>query len=371
MTPKYDESTKTWFIKFRYKDWQGKVHDTTRRGFKLKRDAVAFAEEFKNRMENNSSMTISTLIDMYIEYCATKPNPLKPSTIDNKRFLSEKHFKTHLGNIPLSEVKSQHIIEWQKTMSTPDENGKRYADTYLRTLNNMLSAMFNYAIKMNLMDANPVTKTDKIGKARTKKFNFYTQEEFNLMLNGLLDNEANHKLQIKRRQDITNALYVAFNLLFYSGMREGELLALTVNDLDVNANIVNIDKTDYHGTTLSTPKTSKSIRKIQIPTKVTAMLADHINKQYGIRPTDRIFSMLDKSNMIRGLHSASRVAGLKDITVHDLRDSHASLLIELGYSPLMIAQRLGHEDVKTTLNIYSHLYPDKDSALAKHLDSII
>lgn len=71
--------------------------------------------------------------------------------------------------------------------------------------------------------------------------------------------------------------------------------------------------------------------------------------------------------MIRG----SNEGGVKKIRVHDLRHSHASLLIELGFSPLLIAERLGHENIETTLNTYSHLYPHKQGELAQTLDSLL
>ena len=93
----------------------------------------------------------------------------------------------------------------------------------------------------------------------------------------------------------------------------------------------------------------------------------YISKLYGIGNNDRIF-YFQKTALAKEMKRVSERVGLKTIRVHDLRHSHASMLIDLGFSPLEIAERLGHESVKTTLDTYSHLYPDKDQQLADRLN---
>ena len=88
---------------------------------------------------------------------------------------------------------------------------------------------------------------------------------------------------------------------------------------------------------------------------------------YGVMADDRIFHCTKSymtSEMLRGI----KAAGVKKVRLHDLRHSHASLLVELGFTPLEIAERLGHEKIETTLNTYSHLYPNKQAQLADRLD---
>lgn len=94
---------------------------------------------------------------------------------------------------------------------------------------------------------------------------------------------------------------------------------------------------------------------------------EYISKLYGIGKGDRIF-YFTKSALEKEIKRAAEKAGLQPIRVHDLRHSHASMLIELGFTPLEIADRLGHKSVKTTLDTYSHLYPDKDQKLADRLN---
>lgn len=96
-------------------------------------------------------------------------------------------------------------------------------------------------------------------------------------------------------------------------------------------------------------------------------LKDYISRLYGILPTDRIFH-LTKSFLHHEMTRGAEKAGVKRIRIHDLRHSHASLLVEMGFQPLAIAERLGHEKIETTLNTYSHLYPNKQAELAEKLE---
>ena len=96
-------------------------------------------------------------------------------------------------------------------------------------------------------------------------------------------------------------------------------------------------------------------------------LKEYLGRLYGLLPTDRIFH-LTKSFLHHEMTRGAGKAGVKRIRIHDLRHSHASMLIELGFSPLEIANRLGHEKVETTLNTYAHLYPNKQTKLAERLD---
>lgn len=158
-------------------------------------------------------------------------------------------------------------------------------------------------------------------------------------------------------------------MLFYTGMRSGELLALTPADIlptkrvDINKNYAKVKGEEL----FLEPKTPKAKRCISIPDFLYDDIHEYISKLYGIDKGDRIF-YFTKSALEKEMKRSSEKAGLQPIRVHDLRHSHASMLIELGFTPLEIADRLGHESVKTTLDTYSHLYPDKDQKLADRLN---
>ena len=153
-------------------------------------------------------------------------------------------------------------------------------------------------------------------------------------------------------------------------MRIGELLALTMEDIDFDGQIITISKSyqRIQGRDIVTPpKTQKSNRQVTIPLFLAEELEEYCNKLYGIMAEDRIFQFT-KSYMEHELLRGIRESGVKRIRLHDLRHSHASLLVEMGFPPLAIAERLGHEKVETTLNTYSHLYPNKQAELAQQLD---
>lgn len=155
-------------------------------------------------------------------------------------------------------------------------------------------------------------------------------------------------------------------------MREGELLALTPADIDFKNKTVRINKSfaHQHGQDIiQTPKTPKSNRTINIPDSLCEILKKHISHLYS--SNQRIFFDLNKHTLSRHLKTAAAVAGVKPIRIHDLRHSHAALLIEMGFSPLIIQERLGHEDIKTTLGTYGHLYPSKGNEVAQELNEMI
>ena len=156
-------------------------------------------------------------------------------------------------------------------------------------------------------------------------------------------------------------------------MRSGEMLALTLNDFDFEERTVSITKNyarvDGEDLLLD-PKTPKSDRKITLPQFVCDMVKDYAGRLYGYDPSDRLFEVT-KHYLKHEMERGCKKAGLREIRVHDLRHSHASLLIELGFAPLLISERLGHESVTTTLEIYSHLYPTKHGEVADRLEAFV
>lgn len=144
-------------------------------------------------------------------------------------------------------------------------------------------------------------------------------------------------------------------------MREGELIALTLNDLDFDKNTVSISKSlaVVNGEAVSRrTKTPKSNRVIALPLPVMDMVKAYASGLYKYKPASRLFQA-SKTSLHRDMRKYCEASGIRKIKVHELRHSHASHLIELGVSPLTISERLGHEDIKTTLNTFSHLYPNK------------
>lgn len=166
--------------------------------------------------------------------------------------------------------------------------------------------------------------------------------------------------------------HLCFQVLYWTGMREGELLALTAADIDLEKKLIDINKTyqRLHGEdVVTTPKTKKSKRKVPIPDFLCQELESYIGSRYMMKPDDRLFPVT-KSYLSHEMDRGCKISGVKRIRVHDIRHSHASLLINQGCDALVLADRLGHEKVSTTLNTYSHLFPHKQQELVSNLEQL-
>ena len=163
--------------------------------------------------------------------------------------------------------------------------------------------------------------------------------------------------------------YYAFQILYWTGIRCGELLALTREDFDLEKRTLRINKTYQvvNGEEMTTsPKTEKSNRTIELPQFLCDEMADYFDSIYGLDDISRIFP-ISKSYLHHEMDRGAKEAGVKRIRIHDLRHSSCALLVELGYSPVQIAERLGHETVTIT-DRYSHLYPSVQRKMADRLN---
>ncbi|WP_312070453.1 site-specific integrase [Anaerotignum propionicum] len=196
-----------------------------------------------------------------------------------------------------------------------------------------------------------------MGKNQADEMNFWTKEEFTKFLDAVMD---------KHRS------YVGFKTLLWTGLRIGELLALTIEDIDFDAKTLNVSKSYQRiGTkdVITPPKTPKSNRIISIPEFLLEDLKDYVDSIYQPKATDRLFPVT-KHYFEREMKRGVALSGVKKIRLHDCRHSHCALLFEMQIPPLEVAERLGHERVETTLNTYAHLYPNKQKHISEKLDKI-
>lgn len=166
--------------------------------------------------------------------------------------------------------------------------------------------------------------------------------------------------------------YYCFQVLYWCGIREGEMMALTLEDLDFENGKLRINKTFQHlkgKDVVTDPKTPKSNRVIQMPGFLVEELKDYVKMIYDLNPNDRLFPVC-KSYLYRMMKKGSELAGVKKIRVHDLRHSHVSLLIHMGYSAVAIAERVGHESVDITYR-YAHMFPTVQADMADKLNKIM
>lgn len=346
-----DEKTGKWFAKFYYTNWQGIKKQKWKRGFATKKEALGFERDFLEKQSANPDMTFQNLYEIYMEDMAAR---LKQSTLLTKKAVLQTHILPFFGSKPINEIKASDVRRWQaKLMSSPNN----YSQTYLKKINTELNSIINYAKRFYNLNTNPCGKAGTIGKAKAEEMDYWTYDEYIAFREGVKDKSLS---------------YICFEVLYWTGMREGELLALSPADIDLDNKTISINRTYQRiegKDVFTSPKTRKSKRKIPIPDFLCQELSDYIQSRYMLDADERLFPVT-KSYLSHEMIRGCKNTGVKKIRIHDIRHSHASLLINQGCDALMLADRLGHEKVSTTLNTYSHLFPHKQQELVHSLESL-
>ena len=346
-----DEKTGKWFAKFYYTNWQGIKKQKWKRGFATKKEALGFERDFLEKQSANPDMTFQNLYEIYMEDMAAR---LKQSTLLTKKAVLQTHILPFFGSKPINEIKASDVRRWQaKLMSSPNN----YSQTYLKKINTELNSIINYAKRFYDLNTNPCGKAGTIGKAKAEEMDYWTYDEYIAFRDGVKDKSLS---------------YICFEVLYWTGMREGELLALSPADIDLDNKTISINRTYQRiegKDVFTSPKTRKSKRKIPIPDFLCQELSDYIQSRYMLDADERLFP-ITKSYLSHEMIRGCKNTGVKKIRIHDIRHSHASLLINQGCDALMLADRLGHEKVSTTLNTYSHLFPHKQQELVHSLESL-
>lgn len=342
-----DPKTGKRLIQYRYTDWQGNRKKSMKRGFKTKREAEEWLQNFLATKQADFNMLFEDFLKIYYADMETR---LREHTMRTKKYVFDLKILPYFGKMKMNEITASDIRKWQSELIK-----QGYAPTYLKTISNQLAALFNYAVRYYDLPNNPCRKAGSMGKGKADEMNFWTKEEFDKFIDAIMNKQQS---------------YMAFMTLFWTGIRIGELLALNVADVDFEKRTISIMKSYQRmggRDVITEPKTPKSKRVIAIPQFLAVDLQDYVNSMYGVQGEDRLFP-ITKYYLEHEMQRGIKESGVKRIRIHDLRHSHASLLVEMGFSPLEIANRLGHEKIETTLNTYSHLYPDKQEQLADRLD---
>lgn len=343
-----DEKTGSWYAKFYYEGFLGERKTKFKRGFETKKDALDYEREFLVMQQGSVSMKLESFVEVYFK---DKEGRLKLRTVDTKRKLIEQKIIPYFAEKTLDEITPLDLMKWQN-----DLLNKGFKPTYLRMIQNQMTALFNHAERFYGLKNNPCKKIDKMGKPNAKELNFWTKEEFDIFIESFSEDEKVYKL--------------IYQLLFWLGCRIGEVMALTFSDIDYEKSTVTINKTLFRRgkeILVTTPKTESSVRKVTIPEFLVDEIRQYTECIYKPEDNNRLFELTDRA-VQKKIKSKANKCHLKPIRVHDLRHSHVAFLIEKGVQPLVIAQRVGHDSVNTTMNIYGHLYPNKQKQVADMLN---
>lgn len=220
-----DEKTGTWRVVYRYTDWNGERKQSQKRGFKTKREAQAWEREQLNKVTADLDMTFASFAERYAEDVRYR---IKENTWKTKDNIIKGKLIPYFGKIKMCNITAQQIITWQNTLlNYKDERGKAYSPVYLKTVQNQLNAIFNHAVKYYNLRESPCKKAGSIGKKKNCEMLFWTKEEYLKFAYAIMDKPLS---------------YYAFEMLYWCGIREGELLALVPADFDFEKNTVSITK---------------------------------------------------------------------------------------------------------------------------------
>lgn len=298
------------------------------------------------------NMTFESFAQLYEKDMKPK---LKLNTWLTKESIIQKKILPYFGKRKLSEITAKDVMDWQNVIrGLTDAKGKPYSPTYLKTVHNQLSALFNHAVRYYGLQVNPAAKAGNMGVEERREMLFWTKEEYLKFADAMMDKPLS---------------YYAFEMLYWCGIREGELLALTPTDFDFEAGTVSISKSYQRlkgKDVITTPKTKKSNRVIKMPKFLCGEMEDYLKMFYSAGADERIFSV-SKHYLHHEMDRGAKAAGVKRIRIHDLRHSHISLLIDMGFTALAIADRVGHESIDITYR-YAHLFPTRQTEMADKLD---
>lgn len=341
-----------------------KKKSTCKRGFVRLQDAKnwirdelpALIKQLEHKETLDENLTMAELIELYMDDAQARR---EETTCLTKKNIIYTKILPYFKDKKVYDVSEKDVRNWQNTMITAVKpNGEPYSATYLRSMNNQLSAIMNFAKTYHNLPSNPVLKVERMGlKNPEDEPAIWTLEEYERFSENLQD---------------TPMFYYIFEVFFWTGIRLGELLGLKKQDVSLEEGTLRIKKS-YKSQIqkIGRTKTTDSKRTIYIPQFLVEELAEYMETLYGLSEKDRIFPT-SKSALHKKLEKAAKKADLEKITIHGFRHSHISLLMNgvQSASVLDIAKRAGHKKPSTTM-LYAHAYKTKDQKIADELNDLL
>lgn len=349
----------------------GKQINTTRKGIPTIREAKAILKDVESHIKMKMALTNNTTFEsaylMYIEEC--KITKMAQSTIDNKKMRFNKYLLPHLKGIKLCVIDDRHV----KAIYQHLADNINISDTTKCTIIKQLSAFFNWCILKKIIKDNPC-RYFKNFKPDTKKFYCWNIDEYNQFI-ATVNKESNF------RSIITKTIV---SVIYWGGFRIGEVLALTRNDINLEEDYIDINKSLYYGKkgyVLKDTKTEGSNNKVYMNHNILKLIIEYMEFiegyiGYEFKDTDFIFLNPKRGTVwneeyIRDIFDFYiDKSGVKRIRIHDLRHSHAALLLSEGFELFDVKERLRHTKIATTSDIYGHLDVKRKKEIANLIEKL-
>lgn len=336
---------------------------TTRRGFRTQREArLAIADLELNGLSKPESepQMIHTYEQIYNLWYEEYKTTVKASTLLKTERVFKNHILPAFGNKPIQDIKP---MDAQNQMNVWHKKLVRAS-----MVMNYAGLVFDYAIRMQLINMNPTKVIKKPVRKESvredKDMNFYDKDELKKFMAAL---ESNNNFRA----------FVYFRLLAFTGMRKGESLALKWSDIDLEKQTLYINKAVSRSATglyIQTPKTPSSIRRISIDDKTVSILHEYKKES----PDGLVFQSEDGGILSPAKPRKWYLTAMKNlpddfkqISIHGFRHTHASLLFEAGASIKDVQSRLGHSDIQTTMDVYTHVSKTAKEQLANRFNNYV
>lgn len=331
----------------------GKRQYTTRRGFKSKDEAMLTIARVRLNLEEKKTKSF-TYREIYDEWLKEYEPSVRDSTLLRTKRMFRLHILPVFGHLKIDEVKPLLV---QQTMN--DWNARFVKASAMM---NYVNSVFDFALRMQLINQNPVTLIKKPRRTREKSSsNFYDRKQLKMFM------DTAKKLNNKRA-------YLFFRILAFTGMRRGEVLALEWSDFNLKKKTVHIHQTvtrGQNGLYISSTKTLAGDRTITLDSATVDTLNSYQDKHTGRLFKSSNGGILSPSKPRKWYEVIVSHTDLPHITIHGFRHTHASLLFESGANLKEVQYRLGHSDSQTTLDIYTHVTNEAKENLATRFDNYV
>jgi len=332
-----DEERKSWYFRVRYKDMYGRNQQKMKRGFKKRGDAILAEAEFLASIKDAFSNDVT--LDQVFEH-NIKHKRLKDKTVRRRTNEYNLHIKPRFGHIKVKDINIQQVLDFKTHL----ENSFQSLNS-ARTVYSNFKVLINHSVKFFGLRLDPTLVVDPIQRVKPK-INYIKRDEFEHRVNEF---DINHYKELTR-------------LLFYTGLRVGEALALTWKDIDIDKNQLYVNKTlDINTREPTSPKTAGSEGFVPFPNFITDMLKEikkeSIKKIYGFNDNLYVFGGLAPYHYSHYHKKFKEI--FPKLRIHDLRHSYATHLINNGVDIYLVKELMRHDDIKQTANTYGHLYTER------------
>ncbi|CAM3807621.1 tyrosine-type recombinase/integrase [Aeromicrobium ponti] len=344
----------------------GKRKQKKKRGFKTKKEAQKALTEKLHELNSGTYIEPRkiTMKDFLNEWLRNKQLTIRESTFKKYYWIVNKHLFPHIGEVMLADLSPMHVQQLYHKLC----HEKELSNENVRSVHKVLSQALKQGVKFEYISKN-VTEFIGLPKVQKKEIEVWDLHE------------VQHFLEVTK----SNRYHIAYLIALNTGMRQGEILGLRWKDINFDRNVLYVRQTlSHYGKLSNSTKTAAGVRTIALPEQLMKELKRHKVEQSkeklkcGTIYEDRDLVVatehgtpLHPRNLLRNFKIHVEKADLKEIRFHDLRHTHASLLLKQGAHPKVVSERLGHADTRITLDTYSHLLPNMQEETAEQFGNML